>query len=93
VDVTGPEESVGDLVSELYEAVTIPLPLFTQYRKIKDWDSVVRVAVNTAQGIISTIAYYPTDANLTRLMIGGPLGIFPALHSLEFARRWAVTTQ
>ena len=96
MDVTGPEESVKDLVADLYEAifdVATPLPLFTQYRKIKNWDSVVRVAINTAQGIISALVHYPTDADLTRLMIGGPLGVFPALRSVEFARRWAVTTQ
>ncbi|KIJ47668.1 hypothetical protein M422DRAFT_248677 [Sphaerobolus stellatus SS14] len=92
LDISAPDIVTQDQAADIFDRIfesDEPLPYPHQLIKLKDWKSFCRLLQLLIDAGLKAIVNYPCDKALSRLRIGGGLGVFGVLHALELLRRIA----
>ncbi|KIJ47670.1 hypothetical protein M422DRAFT_248678 [Sphaerobolus stellatus SS14] len=80
------EEGYSEFWDRIFESDN-PLPYPHQMNRLKDWKTFAKQLVLHIEAGLQAITDHPCNKLLTRLRLGGGIGIFGILRALEFLRR------
>ena len=80
------DEPSENLWEQIFDEDTV-LPYMVDLPGVKDWKQLVKLLTVRIEAGCMAITHHTSDSKLSRLRIGGPLGLLGMLRALEFLRR------